>query len=120
MREASEEEPRTTGRRSGYAPAYALGLVLGVALPTAALAQAAGSRSDAGTDADDARIDAMLGTLNLSTPQPFGNLYSTAPGTAQQVGRPQIRFNVLAPLNFDSNPLELERPAFGSTHIRRS
>ena len=107
MRGAPEKKSRTTKRRSGYAPACALGLALGVGVPTAALAQAAGGRSDAGIDADDARIDAMLGTLNLSTPQAFGNLYSTAPGADQQVERPQIRFNVLAPLNFDSNPLEL-------------
>jgi hypothetical protein len=107
MRGAPEKKPRMTKRRTGYAPACALGLALGVAFPAAALAQAAGGRSDAGTDADDARIDAMLGTLNLSTPQAFGNLYSTAPGEEQQVERPQIRFNVLAPLNFDSNPLEL-------------
>src|SRR5690242_17055377 len=95
-----------SGTRSRSAPACALGLALGVAFSTAALAQV-GGRSDAGTDADDARIDAMLGTLNLSTPQAFGDLYSTAPREEQQVERPQIRFNVLTPLNFDSNPLEL-------------
>src|SRR6476659_4178508 len=75
--------------------------------PTLAFAQAAGDRSDAGIDADDARTDALLGTLNLATPQPYGNLYSTAPGAEQQVARPQFRFNFLAPLNYDSNPLEL-------------
>ena len=58
-------------------------------------------------DADDARIDALLGTLNLSTPAPYDNLYSTAPGAEQQAVRPQFRFNFLAPLNYDSNPLEL-------------
>ncbi len=107
MRGAPKKKPRAAKRWSGYAPGCALGLALGVAFPAAALAQAAGGRSDAGIDADDARIDAMLGTLNLSTPQAFGNLYSTAPGEEQQVERPQIRFNALAPLNFDSNPLEL-------------
>ena len=76
-------------------------------LPTPALAQAAGDRSDAGVDADDARTDALLGTLNLSTPAPFDNLYSTAPGAEQQVARPQFRFNFLAPLNFDSNAQEI-------------
>ena len=107
MREAPGRKALTTEKRSRHAPVCALGLALGVAFPAVALAQAAGDRSDAGVDADDARIDAMLGTLNLSTPQAFGNLYSTAPGEEQQVERPQIRFNVLAPLNFDSNPLEL-------------
>jgi hypothetical protein len=84
----------------------ALALSVGAA-PGAALAQAAGGRSDAGVDADDARTDALLGTLNLTTPEPFDNLYSTAPGAEQQVTRPQIRLNGLLPLNFDSNPLEL-------------
>src|SRR5215472_14998222 len=46
-------------------------------------AQAANDRSDAGIDADDARTDALLGTLNLATPQPYGNLYSTAPGAEE-------------------------------------
>jgi hypothetical protein len=72
-------------------------------LPTLAGAQAVGDRSDAGVDADDARTQALLGTLNLSTPEPFDSLYSTAPGAEQQVARPQIRLNGLAPLNFDSN-----------------
>jgi hypothetical protein len=89
------------------APVRAFALAFAVALPATALAQAAGDRSDAGIDADDARTDALFGTLNLSTPQTFGNLYSTAPGEEQQVERPQIRLNALAPLNFDSNPLEL-------------
>jgi len=78
-----------------------------VGAPTVAPAQAVGDRSDAGVDADDARTDALLGTLNLATPEPFDNLYSTAPGAEQQVARPQIRFNGLLPLNWDSNPLEL-------------
>ena len=76
-------------------------------LPTPALAQAVGDRSDAGVDADDARTDALLGTLNLVTPEPYGNLYSTAPGAEQQAARPQFRFNFLAPLNFDSNAQEI-------------
>ena len=107
VRGTSGKKPRVGGKPSRWASVCGLVLALWRRLPAAALAQAAGDRSDAGVDADDARTDALLGTLNLSTPQAFGNLYSTAPGEEQQVGRPQIRFNVLAPLNFDSNPLEL-------------
>ena len=107
MGEALRKKPTTIDRPSRCASACAFGLALGVAFPAAALAQAAGGRSDAGVDADEARTDALLGALNLSTPEPYGNLYSTAPGAEQQVERPQFRFNLLAPLNFDSNPLEL-------------
>ena len=107
MLETPKKNPRTMDRRSRYASACAFGLALGIVLPAAALAQAAGGRSDAGVDAYDARTDALLGTLNLATPQPYGNLYSTAPGAEQQAERPQFRFNFLAPLNYDSNPLEL-------------
>jgi hypothetical protein len=87
-----------------------VGVVLALAVvfaPALAAAQAVGDRSDAGVDADEARTDALLGTLNLATPQPFDNLYSTAPGAEQQVVRPQVRLNGLLPLNWDSNPLEL-------------
>jgi hypothetical protein len=70
------------------------------------LAQVAGDRSDAGTDADDARIDALFGTLDAETPQPYGTLYATAPDAAQQVARPQFQVNGLLPLGYDSNPLE--------------
>ena len=73
------------------------------ALPALAFAQAAGDRSDAALDASDARTQALLGTLNLATPEPFDSLYATAPGVEQQVDSPQFRFNFLAPLNFDSN-----------------
>ena len=97
------------GPGSGVAAATAA-VMLAMALawlPTPALAQATGDRSDAGVDADDARTDALLGTLNLATPEPYGNLYSTAPGAEQRVARPQFRFNFLAPLNFDSNAQEI-------------
>jgi hypothetical protein len=107
VRRTPETKPGTGGKRSRCAWASAFVLALWVVLPAAALAQAAGDRGDAGIDADDARIDALLGTLNLSTPGPYDNLYSTAPGAEQQAVRPQFRFNFLAPLNFDSNPLEL-------------
>lgn len=85
----------------------ALWLLTFAAAPSGAFAQAIGDRSDAGVDADQARTDALLGTLNLTTPEPFDNLYSTAPGAEQQVVRPQIQLNGLLPLNWDSNPLEL-------------
>ncbi len=71
--------------------------------PALARAQAVGDRSDAGVDADDARNAALLGTFNLTTPEPFDSVISTAPGADQQVARPQIRLNGLAPLNYDSN-----------------
>ncbi len=81
-------------------------LVLAVAavplLPAPLLAQTT-QRLDSSGDAQDARTDALLGTLNLETPEPLSNLYSTAPGLEQQLPAPQWRFNLLAPLTFDSS-----------------
>ncbi len=94
----SARRPLGTPRRIALAIAAAL-----AGWPASALAQAAGDRGDAGVDADDARNAALLGTLNLVTPEPFDNLYSTTPGAEQQVSTPQIRFNGLLPLNWDSN-----------------
>src|SRR5215470_14609038 len=99
--------------RSAAALAAVIALFAIVSTPSSVHAQATadrsavGDRSDAGVDASDARTDAKLGTLNLTTPANYNNLYATAPGAEQQAVRPQIRLNGLVPLNFDSNPLEL-------------
>jgi hypothetical protein len=100
--------PKRTDRRGGlflFEEAFGAFIALFVVASTSstALAQAAGDRSDAGVDADEARTNALLGTLNLETPEPYENLYSTAPRAEQQPARPEFRFNVLAPLSFDSN-----------------
>ncbi len=111
--DSTATESRSALAWSAEALAAVIALFVILWPPSSALAQAAadrsavGDRSDPGLDADDARTDAVLGTLNLMTPGNYGNLYATAPGAEQQVARPQFRFNVLAPLNFDSNPLEL-------------
>ena len=101
-----------TGGKRGSVPltkglAAAIALLTMDSAPPRAFAQAAQDRSDMGVDADDARTDALLGTLNRATPQPYGNLYATAPGAEQQARRPQFRVNGLVPLNFDSNAEEL-------------
>jgi hypothetical protein len=99
--------------RSAAALAAVITLLAIVSAPSSVRAQATadrsalGDRSDAGVDADEARTDAILGTLNRTTPGNYNNLYATAPGAEQQAVRPQIRFNGLVPLNFDSNPLQL-------------
>ena len=61
-------------------------------------------RLDAQRDGQDARNDALLATPNLATPEPLSNLYSTAPGLEQQALGPQWRFNLLAPIGYNSNP----------------
>jgi hypothetical protein len=106
-------ESRSGLVRSTAALAAVIALFAIASTPSSARAQAAadrsavGDRSDPGLDAQDARTDAILGTLNLTTPGNYNNLYATAPGAEQQAVRPQIRLNGLVPLNFDSNPLEL-------------
>jgi hypothetical protein len=75
--------------------------------PVPLLAQV-GGRLDAGGDAQDARNDALLATPNRVTPQPLSNLYATAPGLEQQVPSPEWRFNVVAPLGYNSNAEEVQ------------
>jgi hypothetical protein len=86
-------------------PLIAATVVLFVNAPGPLLAQA--QRGDAGSDAEDARTDAMLAMPNLSTPAPLSNLYSTAPGLEEQIPGPQIGANFLAPFGWDSNPEEV-------------
>ena len=94
-------------RSDGLRPRTAAGLGLAAFtiafLPALASAQIFRDRGDAGIDADDARTEALLGTLNLATPAPDASLYATAPGAEQQATRPRLRLNVLAPLSFTSN-----------------
>jgi len=77
-------------------------VLLTIALVAAPVLAQTGPRS--GGDAQDARTDALLGTLNLHTPEPLSNLYATAPGLEQQAPASQWRLNLLVPLTFDSNP----------------
>ena len=73
--------------------------------PSPAFAQAL--RGDAGSDADDARTDAMLAMPNLSTPAPLSNLYATTPGLEEQIPAPRLTGSLLLPLGWDSNPTEV-------------
>ena len=82
-------------------------------LPAPLFAQVA-DRLDAQSDAEDARNDALLATPNLVTPAPLSNLYSTAPGLEQQAPAPQWRFNLLAPLGYNSNAEELSHGGTGT------
>ena len=80
-----------------------LAMLLCLSVPALAQAQ----RSDSGSDADDARSDAMRATPNLSTPTPQDNLYATTPGLETQVPSPRFGANLLLPFGWDSNPAEL-------------
>jgi hypothetical protein len=80
----------------------ALVMVLNLAGPALAQAQ----RSDSGSDAQDARSDALLATPNLVTPTPQTNLYATTPGLEEQVRAPRFGANLLLPFGWDSNPAE--------------
>ena len=91
-------------RARKFALAAAVGSLLSLATPL--FAQTA-ARLDAQGDAQDARNDALLATPNLATPELLSNLYSTAPGLEQQAPAPQWRFNLLAPLVYNSNAEQL-------------
>jgi len=63
-------------------------------------------RADAGSDADDARKDAIFGMPGATT-APLDNLYSTAPGLEEQIPSAQGRINALLPLGWNSNAEEV-------------
>jgi hypothetical protein len=84
---------------------YATAVALLANAPSPLLAQA--QRADTGSDADDARNDAVLAMPNLSTPAPLENLYATAPGLEQQIPAPRLSGSFFAPLGWDSNPAEV-------------
>jgi hypothetical protein len=81
-----------------------MAVLLLVCAPAPVLAQA--QRGDIGSDADDARMDAIFGMPGART-SPLDNLYSTAPGLEEQIPFAQGRINGLLPLGWDSNPREL-------------
>ena len=63
--------------------------------------------SDAGTDTQDLRLDALMATPNRQTPVPQDNAIATTPGLEQQTPTPQITVNLIAPIYFNSNPQEV-------------
>ena len=91
-------------RRRELALAMAVALLVNV--PSPLYAQSA---AEAASDAQDARIDAILGMPNRSTPVPLSNLYSTAPGLEQQLPSPDLRSNFLFPFGYNSNAEELQQ-----------
>ena len=76
--------------------------ILSLAGPAFAQAQ----RSDSGSDAQDARTDALMATPNLVTPTPQDNLFATTPGLEEQIPAPRFGANILLPFGWDSNPAE--------------
>ena len=88
-------------------PLGSLGGVLALFLSLAGPAFAQAQRSDSGTDAQDARSDALMATPNRATPTPQDNLYATTPGLEEQVATPRFGANLLLPFGWDSNPAEL-------------
>src|SRR5262249_36235575 len=102
---------RASGRRSkrmsgkhAFLPKLHANAVVAVCLfilPLPVLAQ--GAASDSATDAQSARIDALMATPNRQTPVPQDNAIASAPGLEQQTPRPQITINLLAPIFYNSN-----------------
>jgi hypothetical protein len=82
----------------------AAGVVALLNIPSPSYAQTV---SSAGSDAEEARNDALFATPNVATPSPLSNLFATAPGLEQQVQTPQWRFNFSAPFAYNSNAEEL-------------
>jgi hypothetical protein len=101
----AQERQAWLSRRLAPALLTAFALLAGFAGPAHAQAQ----RSDSGSDAQDARDDALLATPNAATPTPGSNLYATTPGLEEQIASPRFGANLLLPFGWDSNPAELAR-----------
>jgi len=101
------QEPPTPFRerlpRSGRGPSGAVLVALSFAFLTVAMKPGVAQRSDAHSDGDAARMDAMFGAPGRYGTAPFDNLFATTPGLEQQARRSQFSFNVLAPIFFNSN-----------------
>ena len=87
-------------------PVFAAAAAMIVSFWACAPAFAQDQRGDAGSDADDARMDAIFGMPGAVT-APLDNLYSTAHGLEGQIPSAQGRINGVLPLEWDSNPKEL-------------
>jgi hypothetical protein len=80
----------TTMRLGGAAwscIAFASSALFLIGFPNSCAAQAAAR--DAVSDANEARIDALLATPSLSVPAPQANLFATAPGLEEQAPAPR-------------------------------
>ena len=65
--------------------------------------RAAAQHSDARSDANAARTDAMFGTPDRYGTAPSDNLFATTPGLEQQARRSHFTINGLLPMFFNSN-----------------
>ena len=64
---------------------------------------AAAQHSDARSDGNSARIDAMFGTPDRYGTTPQDNIFATTPGLEQQARRSQFTINGLLPMFYNSN-----------------
>ncbi|WGJ14310.1 hypothetical protein QEV83_16940 [Methylocapsa sp. D3K7] len=99
-----------TSRMVGFVVAAGIAMVL-ISLPCPLAAQSAES------DAEDARIDALLATPGAATPVPQSNLIATAPGLEQQAPTAQFGFNFLAPFTYNSNAEEIRTGGTSSLEL---
>jgi hypothetical protein len=91
--------PLSDNRVHWRALALAAALWLTISMPVPLWAQSAYGDSDA----QDARVDAILAMPGASTVAPLSNLYATSPGLEEQAPSPQWRFNALFPFGYNSN-----------------
>ncbi|ACK50000.1 conserved hypothetical protein [Methylocella silvestris BL2] len=96
---------------------WRLALCAFAALLGVGAARAQTATSDAQSDAQDARIDAILATPGETALSSDANLFATAPGLEQQVRAPRFTLNVLTPVFFNSNAQAAADGGTGSVEI---
>ena len=96
--------PTPGEERSGRLPRGFIALAaLSSAVLVAPIDKVFAQHSDAHSDGDSARIDAMFGTPDRYGTTPQDNIFATTPGLEQQARRSQFTINGLLPMFYNSN-----------------
>jgi len=96
--------PTPGEERSGRLPrGFIVLAALSSAVLVAPIDRVFAQHSDAHSDGDSARIDAMFGTPDRYGTTPQDNIFATTPGLEQQARRSQFTINGLLPMFYNSN-----------------
>jgi hypothetical protein len=94
---------------AGFALLTALAIMFQPSPARAQPGQAGRQETSDESDVIDFQNDAILGMPNEQTPVPQDNTYATAPGAEQRAAPTPLTFNIVAPLQYNSNASQANR-----------